>query len=72
MCCRFTEQNKEVKATGDSASKRLEIKHLIAQLSKINPQVEQNIFKSVENVNLSTVIAYKDKEGKKHNFLDEY
>lgn len=70
--CRFTEQNKEVKATGDSASKRLEIKHLIAQLSKINPQVEQNIFKSVENVNLSTVIAYKDKEGKKHNFLDEY
>ena len=41
-------------------------------MAKINPQVEQNIFKSVENVNLSTVIAYKDKEGKKHNFLDEY
>ena len=70
--CKFTEENKTVKATGDSASKRLEIKNLIAQMSKINPQVEQNIFKSVENVNLSTVIAYKDKNGIKHHFLDEY
>ena len=63
---------KPLKATGDSASKRLEIKHLIAEMSKINPQVEQNIFKSVENVNLSTVIAYKDKQGERHHFLDEY
>lgn len=70
--CKFTEENKTVKATGDSASKRLEIKHLIAEMSKINPQVEQNIFKSVENVNLSTVIAYKDKQGERHHFLDEY
>jgi hypothetical protein len=30
-----------------------------------------NIFRSVENVNLSTVIQYKDKDGK-HHFLDTY
>ena len=40
-------------------------------MKKINPQVENNIFKSVENVNLSTVIAYK-KDGEKHHFLDTY
>ena len=40
-------------------------------LKKTNPYVENNIFKSVENVNLSTVIAYKDKDGV-HNFLDNY
>ena len=52
-------------------SKRLEVKNLIAQLKKTNPQVESNIFKSVSNVNLSTVIAYK-KDGIKHSFLDFY
>lgn len=70
--CRFTEENHTVSSNGDSGSKRLEIKHLIAQMKKINPQVEQNIFRSVENVNLSTIIAYKDKQGIKHNFLEEY
>ena len=49
----------------------MEIKNLIAQLKKTNPYVESNIFKSVENVNLSTVIAYK-KDGVKHFFADEY
>lgn len=70
--CRFTEQHQTVSANGDSGSKRLEIKELIARMAKINPQVEQNIFKSVENVNLSTIIAYKDKQGEKHSFLDTY
>ena len=49
----------------------LSVKNLIAQLKKTNPQVESNIFKSVSNVNLSTVIAYK-KDGIKHSFLDFY
>ena len=44
---------------------------LIRSLKQINPLVEKNIFRSVENVNLDTVIAYKRK-GKKHSFLDEY
>ena len=52
-------------------SKRQEIKELIAGLSKVNPFVEGNIFKSVENVNLNTVIAYK-KDGQMIHFLDNY
>ena len=44
---------------------------MIKQMSKINPQVESNIFKSVENVNLDTVIAFK-KDGVKHDFLEKY
>ncbi len=53
------------------SSKRLETKKLIAELKKENPYIESNIFKSVENVNLDTVIAYK-KDGEKHHFLDDY
>ena len=67
--CRFTETCSV--EGGDSSSKRMEIKHLIRQLKETNPFVEGNIFKSVENVNLSTVIAYK-KDGVKHHFLESY
>lgn len=70
--CRFTETCATVRDDGSSASKRMEIKHLIAELKKTNPYVEGNIFKSVQNVNLSTVIAYKDKNGDRHSFLDDY
>ena len=45
--------------------------YLIRQLKEDNPHVEANIFKSVENVNLHTVIAYK-KDGKTRHFLDDY
>ena len=44
---------------------------LIKDLKKVNPNVDMNIFKSIENVNLDTVIAYR-KNGKMHSFLDEY
>ena len=44
---------------------------LIKELKKVNPFVEQNIFKSVENVSLKTVIAYKDDHAR-HHFLDTY
>lgn len=53
-------------------SKRQEIKNLIAELEKKESQIANNIFKSVENVNLSTIIAYKDKNGERHHFKDEY
>lgn len=69
--CRFTETCSTCSADGSSASKRMEIKHLIAKLKETNPYVEGNIFKSVENVNLSTVIAYKE-NGVKHHFLESY
>lgn len=44
---------------------------MIRQLKKVNPQVESNIFRSVENVNIDTVIKYK-KDGIKHSFLENY
>ena len=68
--CRFTDTCTTCTPT-NTGSKRQEIKHLIAEMKKVNPQVEMNIFRSVENVNLKTVIAYKDDYGT-HSFLDEY
>lgn len=68
--CKFTEENANVNDE-ENKSKRLEMKKLIQELKKVNPFVEGNIFKSVENVNLKTVIAYKDEKGK-HMFLDDY
>lgn len=69
--CRFTEENTAVGQSGESDSKRLEIKHLIAELKQRNPQIEANIFRSVENVNLNTIISYK-KNGEITHFLDGY
>ncbi|MBO5572578.1 MAG: ATPase [Ruminococcus sp.] len=69
--CKFTDTCTTCAPDSRSVSKRLEVKNLIAELKKVNPQVEKNIFRSVENVNLSTVIAYKQ-HGEVHNFLDTY
>ena len=69
--CKFTEKNANFK-NDDNSSKRLKVKNLIAKISKEDPQIEANIFRSVENVNLSTIIAYKDKNNIKHHFIDEY
>ena len=69
--CHFTETCSTYNEDGTSASKRLETKRLIAELKKNNPFVETNIFRSVENVNLDTVIEYK-KNGIRYNFLDTY
>lgn len=65
--CRFTENC----SIDDTSSKRLEMKKLIEQLRKINPNIENNIFKCTENINLDAIIGYH-KEGKKYSFLDEY
>ncbi|WP_448915537.1 ATP-binding protein [Eubacterium ramulus] len=67
--CKFTDTCST--CGGENTSKRVEVKNLIRQLKETNPFVEANIFKSVENVNLSTVIAYKQ-GGVKHHFLDDY
>ena len=68
--CKFTDTcttcNNE-----ENRSKRVEIKELIREMKKKNPFVEGNIFKSVENVNLDTVVCYK-KDGERHWFLDDY
>lgn len=67
--CKFTENCED--CSKETSSKRLEVKELIRQMKLTNPFVEGNIFKSVENVNLDTVIAYK-KDGVKHSFLEGY
>lgn len=68
--CKFTDTcttcNNE-----ENRSKRVAVKELIRKMKETNQYVEGNIFKSVENVNLSTVIAYK-KDGVKHHFLETY
>lgn len=69
--CKFTDTCSSCAEDGQSKSKRLEVKKLIAELKKANPFVEGNIFKSVENVNLSTIVAYKQ-NGVRHHFLDTY
>ena len=69
--CRFTDTCTTCDPDGRTVSKRMEIKNLIAKMKKVNPAVEANIFRSMENVNLDTVISYKTK-GKVHSFLDGY
>ena len=69
--CRFTEES-EARGEIEHTSKRAETKMLIKKLREINPKVEQNIFKSVENVNLKTIIAYTDWDESKKSFLDFY
>ena len=69
--CHFTDTCSTCHEDGTTSSKRLETKKLIAALKKDNPFVESNIFKSMENVNIDTVIEYK-KNGVRHHFLDEY
>ena len=68
--CKFTDTCTTCN-NGQNHSKRQEVKELIKTLKKTNPEVEQCIFKSVENVNLDTVVAYKVK-GKRSSFLDNY
>lgn len=68
--CKFTDTcttcNNE-----ENRSKRVEIKELIKTLKQVNPYVEGNIFKSVENVSLEAIVAYK-LDGVKHSFLETY
>lgn len=69
--CHFTENCSAVREDGTSASKRIETKQLIRTLRQTNPDVEANLFKTAQNVNLDRVIAYK-KNLIRHSFLEEY
>ncbi|MDE5768780.1 MAG: tRNA 2-thiocytidine biosynthesis protein TtcA [Oscillospiraceae bacterium] len=68
--CRFTEHY-EIDQNGGNSSKRQEIKELLQQLRKISPAIDKNIFRSVENVNLKTIISYHIGD-EYHHFLDDY
>ena len=67
--CRFTENC--VSCGGGRGSKRDEVKELIAHFRKESDVIEKNIFKSVHNINLKTVIGYH-KDDWTYNFLDDY
>ena len=66
--CRFTEGCSLI---NDGTSKRKEMKELIKNMRKTNPNVDLNIFKALENVNMNCILGWhKDEE--KHSFLYEY
>ena len=67
--CRFTADS----AFDESLSKRKETKELIKYVRKINPCVDDNIFRSLHNVNLATIIGWRDADGGEiHSFLEDY
>ena len=67
--CRITE--KQSLSEDEIGSKRDEIKQLITELRKKYKNIDVNIMRSTQNVNLNTVISYT-KNGESHHFLDEY
>ena len=67
--CRFTEM--EDKCDSDETGKRLEIKKLICELKKSNPDIEKSIFNSLHLVHIDTFPGYK-KDGQRHSFLENY
>ena len=67
--CRFTENC--TSCGGGRGSKRDEMKELIAKFRVKSDVIENNIFRSVHNINLRTVIGYH-KDGEYYNFLDDY
>ena len=66
--CRFTEANANLDNT---FSKRKEIKNLIKSLKKINSNIDHNIFKALDNINLNCVLGVK-KDGEYESFLKNY
>lgn len=68
--CRFTDAYTN-SGDGIGESKRQEIKHLIKELKKTNPNIEHSIFKSIHSVCLDTMPGYKQ-NGEEHSFLDRY
>ncbi len=65
--CKFTEKS----ASDITLSKRKEIKELIRNLRKINKNIDNNIFKALDNVNLNCILGTK-KDGVYKSFLEDY
>lgn len=67
--CRFTEDSEIY----EGLSKRREIKNLIKEIKKINPAVDDNVFRSLHNVNLSQIVGWRDADkGELHSFIEKY
>ena len=65
--CKFT----ETASTKEDASKRKMMKKLIKELKESNPNIDNNIFKAMDNVNLNCIIGWR-KDGEEHSFLENY
>ena len=66
--CKFTE---DCTLVDETISKRKEVKKLIKELRTINKNVDYNIFKALDNINLNCVLGTKE-DGKYSSFLDTY
>ncbi len=67
--CKMTEKNADI----EGLSKRKETKKLIEDIKKFNPNADDNIFRSIHNVNLATLPGYRDCDiGELHSFLEKY
>lgn len=60
-------------AAGDDvvASKRQEVKLLLRELKKTNPDVEKSVFRAIHKCSLDTMVGFKYR-GQEHSFLDFY
>ena len=67
--CKIPEKNE--RSIDEFGYKRDEIKQLITELRKKYKNIDMNIMRSTQNVNLNTLISYT-KDGETHHFLDEY
>ena len=68
--CRFTEA-RDASGNGVGESKRQEMKVLLRQLKKTNPNIEKSIFRAIHGVQLDTFPGFKYR-GKAYSFLDDY
>lgn len=67
--CKFTENSTH----NEGLSKRKEIKALIEDIKKVNPNVDDNIFRSIHNVNMATIPGWRDRDsGTLHSFTENY
>ena len=67
--CRFTENS----VHNEGLSKRKEIKAIIEDIKKVNPNVDDNIFRSIHNVNMATIPGWRDRDsGTLHSFTENY
>lgn len=67
--CKFTADSSE----DEMLSKRNEMKELVKTLRKTNPDADDNIFRSLHNVNMVTIPGWRDSDsGEKHSFIEQY
>jgi tRNA 2-thiocytidine biosynthesis protein TtcA len=68
--CRFTE-NRDASGDGVGDSKRQEMKLLLRELKKTNPNIEKSIFRAIHGVQLDTFPGFKHR-GRTYTLTDAY